>query len=124
MPANFEKSTIVSARSAGARSSECWSTLPTSKRVGSVIHVVGCWPSITAGAGRNPPSLAIWTQSGPAASLLASTGVGETTGSVCAAASSPGFRATSVVPSPWVGSAVYHWKLKNRSLAALSRRSR
>ena len=124
MPANFEKSTTTSARSAGARSSECWSTLPTSKRVGSVIHVVGCWPSMTAGFGRNPPSEAICTQSGPAALLPAPTGVGETVGSVCAAASSPGLRATSVVPSPWFGSAVYHWKLKNRSLAAFNIRSR
>ena len=87
-PANFEKSTIASARSAGASSSECWSTLPTSNRVGSVIQVVGCWPSTTAGAGRKPPSVPIWTQSGPAAFTPASTGVGKTTGSVWAAATS------------------------------------
>ena len=79
---------------------------------------------MTAGAGRKPPSLAIWIQSGPAALLPASTGVGDTLGSVCAAASSAGFSATSVVPSPCFGSAVYHWKLKNRSLAALSIRMR
>ena len=66
LPANFEKSTIASARSAGASRSECWSTFPTSNRVGSVIHVVGCWPSMTVGAGRKPPSLPIAIQSGPA----------------------------------------------------------
>ena len=103
---------------------ECWSTLPTSNRVGSVIQVVGCCPSITVGVGRKPPSLANCTQSGPDASLCASAGVGETFGSVWAASSSAGFSLTSVVPSPWVGSAVYHCRLKNRSLAALSRRSR
>ncbi len=54
-----EKSTITSARSAGANNSECWSTLPTSKRVGSMIQVVGCWPSTTTGAGRKPPSVPI-----------------------------------------------------------------
>jgi hypothetical protein len=126
LPANFEKSTTTSARSAGASSIECLSTLPKSKRVGSVIQVVGCWPSITAGAGRKPPSLAICTQSGPAASLWASAGVGDTVGSVCAAASSVGFSLTSLWPLPFAGSgsAVYHWKLKNRSFAALSSRIR
>ena len=124
LPANFEKSTTASARSAGASSIECWSTLPTSNRVGSVIQVVGCCPSMTVGAGRKPPSLANCTQSGPAALLLASAGVGETFGSVWAAASSAALSFTSVVPSPWSGSAMYHWRLKNRSLAALSIRSR
>ena len=124
MPANFEKSTTASARSAGATSIECWSTLPTSNRVGSVIQVVGCWPSMTVGVGSIPPSLANCTQSGPAALLLASAGVGETFGSVCAASSSAAFSFTSVVPSPWSGSAVYHCRLKNRSFAALSIRRR
>ena len=55
---------MTSARSAGASSSECWSTLPTSKRVGSVIQVVG-WAGTTTGAGRKPPSVPIWIQFGP-----------------------------------------------------------
>ena len=76
----------------------------------------------------------IWIQSGPAAFTPASTGVGKTTGSVWAAATSSGFKATSVAPigSPNLfvsvlavaASPTYHWKLKNRSLAAFSRRSR
>ena len=122
MPANLEKSTITSARSAGASSSECLSTLPTSKRVGSVIHVVSCWPSTTTGLGRNPPSVPIWIQSGPLVAALC-TGVGKTTGSVCACASSSGSSATSL-SVPVVGSATYHWKLKKRSLAAFSTRKR
>ena len=123
LPANFEKSTRTSARSAGASSSECLSTLPKSNRVGLVIHVVGCWPSMTAGAGRNPASLAIWIQSGPAVDAFW-TGVGNTVGSVWAASSCFGLSATSVLPLPWFGSATYHWKLKDRSFAAFSIRSR
>ena len=49
--------------------------------------------------------------------MLLSTGVGDTDGSLCAASSSAGLSATSVLPFPWVGSAVYHWKLKKRSFA-------
>ena len=57
-----EKSTITSARSAGPRSSECWSTLPTLKVVGFWFQVIGwCWT--IAGAGRKPPSVPIWIQS-------------------------------------------------------------
>ncbi len=122
LPANLEKSTITSARSAGASASECRSTLPTSKRVGSVIQVVSCWPSTTAGAGKKPPSEPMWIQSGPLVEALC-TGVGKTTGSVWAAASSCGSSATSLFV-PVVGSATYHWKLKKRSLAAFSMRKR
>ncbi len=56
LPAYFEKSTMTSARSAGASSSECLSTLPTSKRVGSVIHVVGCGGTTSERAGSRPRS--------------------------------------------------------------------
>ena len=51
------------------------------------------------------------------------TGVGKTTGSVCACASSSGSSATSL-SVPVDGSATYHWKLKKRSLAAFSTRKR
>ena len=122
LPANLEKSTITSDRSAGAITSECLSTLPTSNRVGSVIQVVSCWPSTTTGAGRNPPSLPITIQSGPSVEALC-TGVGKTTGSVCACASSSGSSATSL-SVPVDGSATYHWKLKKRSLAAFRNRKR
>ncbi len=67
--------------------------------------------------------MAICTQSGPGV-VARAHGVGDTVGSVCAAASSAGLSATSVVPLPWVGSATYHWKLKNRSFAAFRIRSR
>ncbi len=121
MPRNCEKSTITSARSAGASSSECWSTLPTSKRVGSVIQVVG-WAGTTTGAGRNPPSVPIWIQFGPAG-LQVVSGVGKTTGSVWAAATSAGFRATSL-RVPVLGSATYHDRFQKRSFAALRMRKR
>ena len=77
---------------------------------------------MTAGAGRKPPSVPIWIQSGPGRLTLVS-GVGTTFGSVWAAASSVGLSATSL-SVPVVGSATYHWKLKKRSLAALRKRSR
>ena len=57
-------------------------------------------------------------------------GVGKTFGSVCAAATSAAFSATSVAPMalvqsvPAVGSATYHWKLKKRSFAAFRMRKR
>ena len=117
-PAYFEKSTMTSARSAGARSRACRSTLPKSNRVGSVIQVMG-WLGITAGAGRKPPSLPIWIQLGPAG-LSAVSGVGYTVGSSCAAATSAALSATSVP----VASATYHCRFQNRSLAALRIRSR
>ena len=107
---------MTSARSAGARSSECLSTLPTSKRVGSVIQVIG-WLGTTTGVGRNPPSVPIWIQLGPAG-LLVVSGVGTTFGSVWAAATSAGLRATSL-SVPVVGSATYHWRFQKRSFAAL-----
>ena len=59
------------------------STLPKSNRVGSVIHVVGWFGTIT-GDGKKPPSVPIWIQLGPAG-LFAVSGVGKTVGSVCAA---------------------------------------
>jgi hypothetical protein len=128
---------MTSARSAGATSSECLSTLPALKTVGSVTQVVGC-AGMTLGAGRNPPSLPIWIQSGPS---VPTTGVGNTpAGSVSAAATSSGLRATSVQATPVLSttgavfdvsqgfpSASIAWyidRLKNRSLAALRIRKR
>src|SRR5690242_19411917 len=121
LPANFEKSTTTSARSAGASSSECLSALPKSKRVGSVIQVMG-WLGTVTGAGRKPPSVPIWIQLGPAG-LLAVSGVGKTFGSVCAASTSDVFSATSL-SVPVVGSATYHWRFQKRSLEALRIRYR
>jgi hypothetical protein len=72
--------------------------LPTSNRVGSVMHMVGCWPSITVGAGRNPPSEAICTQSGPAVSLFASTGIG---GALVRIDLPAAATATPEVPADW-----------------------
>src|SRR3954451_6782665 len=92
-----------------------------SNRVGSVIQVIG-WFLTTVGAGRNPPSLPIWIQSGPAGLTLVS-GVGTTFGSVCAASTSDLFSATSL-SVPVVGSATYHCRFQKRSLAALSSRMR
>ncbi len=107
---------MTSARSAGASSSECLSTLPKSNRVGSVIQVIGC-AGMTAGAGRNPPSVPIWIQFGPTG-LLTVSGVGKTFGSVCAASSSDCLSATSL-SVPVVGSATYHCRFQKRSFAAL-----
>ncbi len=57
-----------------------------------------CWPSMTAGLGRKPPSVPIWIQSGPAG-LRFRSGVGKTpAGSSWAAATSLAFNATSVPP--------------------------
>src|SRR4249919_644262 len=112
LPAYFEKSTITSPRSAGIKTRECLSTLPTSKRVGSMIHVVG-WGFTTVGVGRKPPSSPIWIQSGPAG-LRVVSGVGTMFGSVWAAATSDALRATSVP----VLSATYHDRFQERSLAA------
>src|SRR5450756_1264708 len=119
LPRYAEKSTITSARSAGATSSAFLSTLPKSKRVGSAIQVMG-WLGTTTGAGRNPPSVPIWTQLGPTG-LVVVSGVGTTCGSVWAAASSVGFRATSL-SVPVVGSATYHCRFQKRSLDALRMR--
>src|SRR6476659_872079 len=118
LPAYLLKSTTTSPRSAGASSSECLSTLPTSKRVGSVIHVVGCGGT-TVGAGRKPPSDPIWIQLGPAG-LSSVSGDGTMLMSVCAAATSDAFNATSVP----VLSATYHDRFQNRSLAAFRIRKR
>ena len=59
----------------------------------------------------------IWIQLGPAG-LLVVSGVGKTLGSVCAAATSSAFSATSL-SVPVVGSATYHCRFQKRSLAAL-----
>src|SRR5450759_1798635 len=118
LPAYFEKSTITSLRSAGAKTSECLSTFPTSKRVGSVMYVVGC-AGMTAGAGRTPPSEPMAIQFGPAG-LSAVSGVGMMLGSVWAAANSDALRATSVP----VLSATYHDRFQARSLAAFRMRKR
>src|SRR5664279_1313501 len=80
------------------------------------------WAGITAGAGRNPLSLPIWIQSGPFGLSVVST-VGWITGSICAAATSDFFNATSV-NVPVVGSATYQDRFQNRSLDALSIRNR
>ena len=94
-PAKAEKSTTTSARSAGPRSSECWSTLPALNTVGSVTHVVTCG-GMTTGAGRKPPSVPIWTQSGPGG-LRSVSGVGKTLGgSASAASTSAALSATSL----------------------------
>ncbi len=61
----------------------------------------------------------IWIQLGPTG-LRAVSGVGKTTGSSCAAASSAAFSATSVP----VASATYHCRFQKRSLAAFRIRSR
>ena len=119
LPLYCEKSTITSARSAGASNNECLSTLPTSNRVGSVIHVIG-WFGTTVGCGKKPPSEPICTQLGPVG-LFAVSGVGTTFGSVCAAASSDAFSATSD-SVPVVGSATYHCKFQVRSPAAFKMR--
>ena len=121
LPRNCEKSTIVSARSAGASNRECWSTLPTSNRVASVIHVVG-WAGTTTGLGTNPPSEPMKIQLGPLG-LQVVSGVGETTGSVWAASSSAGLSATSL-RVPVRGSATYQDRFQKRSLAAFRTRIR
>ncbi len=64
----------------------------------------------------------IWIQFGPTGLRLVS-GVGATTGSVWAAASSVGLSATSL-SVPVVGSATYHDRFQNRSLAAFRIRYR
>src|SRR5512134_2690976 len=87
---------MTSCRSAGAVSSECWSTLPALNTVGSLTQVVG-WAGMTTGAGRKPPSVPIAIQSGPS---VPATGVGKTVESSRAAATSSGFNATSVQATP------------------------
>ena len=52
---------MTSCRSAGAVSSECRSTLPALKTVGSLTQVVG-WAGMTTGEGRKPPSVPIAIQ--------------------------------------------------------------
>jgi len=86
LPCLAERSSVIdgepvtSERSVGAISIESLSTLPKSKRVGSVIHVIG-WLGTVTGVGRNPASVPIYNQLGPAGLRLVS-GVGKTLGSI------------------------------------------
>ena len=122
LPANFEKSTTVSARSAGASKSACLSTLPTSKRVGSVIHV-------SAGSERPPgpagirPRYRSGSSVGPCG-LTVVSGVGTTFGSVCAAATSDGLQRDLAVESRSSGRRRTTGGSMKRSLAAFRMRKR
>jgi len=129
LPAYCEKSTTTSARSAGASSSEWLETLPMLKVVGSRFQSIG-WFGITAGAGRNPPSVPIWIHSGPA---VAGSGTPPSRPSVGQSSGKPAVGAagtilTSVLVRPSllvvVPSASYICRFQKRSLAAFSMRRR
>src|SRR5450759_3959078 len=64
MPANREKSTITSARSAGPRNRDLSETLSTTMSRRLSLYVTG-WLGMSTGVGRNPPSVPIWIHDGP-----------------------------------------------------------
>ena len=105
----------MSALSAGASSRECWSTFPKSNRVG--IGDPGDRLVRHDHRGRQEPAFGADLDPARAGGLLVVSGVGKTFGSVCAAASSAGFSATSL-SVPVVGSATYHCRFQKRSFAA------
>ncbi len=86
----------------------------------------GLLPSMTVGVGRKPPSLANCTQSGRTRRCARRPASGRRSGRSGPRRARPGSASPRSCRCPLAGSAsaVYHWRLKNRSLAALSIRSR
>ena len=134
MPANFEKSTITSARSAGASSSECRSTLPDVEagRVGDpgghllAVHDHRGRQEAALGADLDPVRARQWLTARVRGREDDRVGLrGRQLGRVQRDLGRADDLAQAVQPVlAVVGSATYHWKLKKRSFAAFRMRKR